>query len=344
MIKNTLRFLSISIIFLCFALHADSLTITCVGDIMMGSSYPSNNLPPDSGCNLFKDVTYLLRDADLTLGNLEGTLLTGGVCTKKIEKGRCYAFRTPPGFADNLVNAGFDYLNLANNHMNDFGQGGITSTMNTLKNAGLVCGGPHGSVGEFVVRGLHVAIVSFATSPNAHTIFKIEEAQRIVAEHTRSHDITIVSFHGGGEGLKYLHTRDTFEYFMGWPRGNVVQFARAVIDSGADLVWGHGPHVPRALEIYNDRLIAYSLGNFCTWGFNLGDERGLAPILEVNMDTAGVFLSGRVHSAEQRTYTNLRVDTLHRAARLIRRLSLEDFPKSTPLISEDGLISVPEKE
>jgi hypothetical protein len=310
---------------------------------MMGSSYPSNNLPPDTGRNLFKNVTYLLRGADLTLGNLEGTLLTGGVCTKKIEKGRCYAFRTPPGFVDNLVDAGFDYLNLANNHMNDFGQGGITSTTSTLENAGLQCGGPQGTIGEFTVRGMNIAVVSFATSPNTHTIFKIEEAQRIVAEHARGHDITIVSFHGGGEGLQYLHTKDTFEYFMGWPRGNVVQFARAVIDSGADLVWGHGPHVPRALEIYKDRLIAYSLGNFCTWGFNLGDERGLTPILEVSMDSAGVFQSGRIHSAEQRTYANLSVDTLHRAARFVKKLSHEDFPHSAPWISDDGFISVPEK-
>lgn len=316
----------------------------CVGDIMMGSSYPSNNLPPGAGRDLFKNVTHLLCDADLTLGNLEGTLLTGGVCTKKIAKGRCYAFRTPPGFVDNLVDAGFDYLNLANNHMNDFGQGGITSTMNTLENAGLCYGGPHGRIGEFMVRGISIAVVSFATSPNTHTVFNIEDAQRIVAAQARSHSITIVSLHGGGEGLRYLHTRDTFEYFLGTPRGNVVQFARAVIDSGADLVWGHGPHVPRALDIYKNRLIAYSLGNFCTWGFSLGDERGLAPILDVVIDSTGGFLSGRIHSAEQQAYAGLRVDTLHRAARLIKKLSQEDFPLSSPRISEDGFISVPATE
>lgn len=344
MIKNIRRIFPIIIVLFCAILYSDSLTVVCVGDIMMGSTYPSNNLPPDSGQGLFRKVTIVLSDADLTLGNLEGTLLTGGVCTKKIEKGRCYAFRTPPYFVDNLVDAGFDYLNLANNHMNDFGAGGITSTVNTLENAGLSCGGAQGRIGEFTVRGMSLAVVSFATSPNTHTIFKIVEAQRIVAEHARTHDITIVSFHGGGEGLKYLHTRDTFEYFMGWPRGNVVQFARAVIDSGADLVWGHGPHVPRALEVYRDRLIAYSLGNFCTWGFNLGDERGLAPMLQVVMDSAGAFLNGRIHSAEQRTYTNLRVDTLHAAARLMKKLSHEDFPHSAPQISEDGFITLSEKE
>lgn len=341
MIKNTLRIYLFLVILLYGGLHGDTLTVVCVGDIMMGSSYPSDNLPPDSGRHLFTDVAPVLRAADLTLGNLEGTLLAGGVCAKKVEKGRCYAFRTPPYFVNNLLEAGFDYLNLANNHMNDFGSGGITSTMNTLENAGLCYGGPQGRIGEFTVRGMSIAVISFATSPNAHTMFRIAEAQRIVAGHARTHDITIVSLHGGGEGLNYLHTRNTVEHFLGWPRGNVVQFARAVIDSGADLVWGHGPHVPRALEIYHDRLIAYSLGNFCTWGFNLDRALGFAPILEVAMDSSGVFLSGRIHSAVQRKYTNPRIDTLQQAARLMRELSEEDFPRSVLMISENGFMFRP---
>ncbi len=222
--------------------------------------------------------------ADLTLGNLEGTLLTGGVCTKKIQKGRCYAFRTPPDWAENLLNAGFDFMNLANNHMNDFGAGGIKATKKALSDVGLTYGGAYSEVGQFEINGNKVAIVSFSTSPNTNSIFELPKAQRIVAEQAKLNDIIIVSFHAGGEGLKFLHTQDTFEYFMGWPRGNVVKFSRAVVDSGADFVWGHGPHVPRAMEIYNDRLIAYSLGNFFTWGFNLGDERGYTPILKVVLD------------------------------------------------------------
>jgi poly-gamma-glutamate capsule biosynthesis protein CapA/YwtB (metallophosphatase superfamily) len=309
-----------------------------VGDIMMGSDYPSNNLPPNDGNNLFKDVASILKNADLTLGNLEGTLLTGGVCTKKIEKGRCYAFRTPPGWAMNLFNAGFDFMNLANNHMNDFGSGGIQATQNALTDAGLAYGGANKKIGQFEINENNVAIISFSTSPNTNSVFEIPQAQRIVAEQAKLNDIVIVSFHAGGEGVKFLHTRDTFEYFMGWPRGNVVKFARAVIDSGADLVWGHGPHVPRAMEIYKDRLIAYSLGNFCTWGFNLGDERGYAPVLKVVLDSNGVFQHGEIISALQRTYKNLTLDSLHRAAKLIKKLSLEDFPESTPLISDQGMI------
>jgi poly-gamma-glutamate capsule biosynthesis protein CapA/YwtB (metallophosphatase superfamily) len=317
---------------------AGSLSVIAVGDIMMGSDYPSNNLPPNDGKDLLKGVASALKDADLTLGNLEGTLLAGGVCTKKIEKGRCYAFRTPPGWAVNLLDAGFDYMNLANNHMNDFGSGGILATQNALTDAGLAYGGAHKKVGQFEINGSKIAVVSFSTSPNTNSVFEIPQAQRIVADQARLNDIVIVAFHAGGEGVKFLHTRDTFEYFMGWPRGNVVKFARAVIDSGADLVWGHGPHVPRAMEIYNDRLIAYSLGNFCTWGFNLGDERGYAPILKVVLDSNGVFLHGEIISALQRTYKNLTLDTLFQAAKLIKKLSFEDFPQSTPLISDQGMI------
>jgi poly-gamma-glutamate capsule biosynthesis protein CapA/YwtB (metallophosphatase superfamily) len=278
---------------------AGSLSVIAVGDIMMGSDYPSKNLPSNQGRDLFTKIDSTLMGADLTLGNLEGTLLTGGVCTKKIQKGRCYAFRTPPGWAENLLNAGFDFMNLANNHMNDFGAGGIKATKKALSDVGLTYGGAYSEVGQFEINGNKVAIVSFSTSPNTNSIFEIPKAQRIVAEQAKLNDIIIVSFHAGGEGLKFLHTQDTFEYFMGWPRGNVVKFSRAVVDSGADFVWGHGPHVPRAMEIYNDRLIAYAI---------------------------------------QRTYKYLALDSLHRAAKLVKELSAQDFPESTPIISDQGMI------
>ncbi|OGC42287.1 hypothetical protein A2Y85_03030 [candidate division WOR-3 bacterium RBG_13_43_14] len=318
-------------------LIADSLSVIMVGDIMMGSDYPGNNLTPKPEC-IFQEVSAYLNDADLTLGNHEGTLSEGGICTKKIEKGKCYAFRTPPAYVSYLVDAGFDGMNLANNHMNDFGAGGIESTIKALTDAGLKYCGAYSRIARIDIRGTTVAVMSFATSPNADMIFEIEKAQEFVADVARENDIVIVSFHGGGEGVKYLHTADTFEYYMGWPRGNVVKFAHAVIDSGADCVWGHGPHVPRALEIYKDRMIAYSLGNFFTWGFNLGDERGYAPILKVTMDTVGTFMHGQIISALQRTYQYLQYDSLARAAKLMQGLCEDDFPETCPLINDQGYI------
>lgn len=338
MTKQHFLFTSIITLWLFSSAQGGSLRVIAVGDIMLGSDYPVNMLPPDGGSGLCVNIGDTLQSADLTLGNLEGVLLEGGVCTKVPAKGKVYAFRTPPSFAQHLATAGFDFLNLANNHMNDFGIRGILSTMQTLDSNGIAYGGPGGRTAEFVVNETKVAIVCYATSPGADQVFDIEAAQARVAGLAQQNDIVIVSIHAGGEGLNFLHTRDTFEYFLDQPRGNVVRFARAVVDSGADFVWGHGPHVPRALEIYRDRLIAYSLGNFCTWGFNVADERGYAPALRVVLDSTGVFMHGKVVSFLQRQGEPLELDTLHRAANLIRRLSAEDFLGSAPTIMEDGTI------
>jgi hypothetical protein len=322
----------------------DSLTIIAVGDIMMGSDYPINMLPPNNGGRLFENVGDALNSADLTIGNLEGVIMEGGVCAKKTEKGKVYAFRTPPAYASHLRAAGFDFLNLANNHMNDFGPAGIASTVRELEACSIGYGGPGGEVGRFEINGMRVAIACFATSPGADDIFDIRRAQRKVASLARDNEIVIVSFHGGGEGLGYLRTRDALEFFLGQPRGNVVEFSRAVVDSGADFVWGHGPHVPRAIEIHNNRLIAYSLGNFCTWGFNVGQERGYAPMLKLVVDSTGAFIHGEIMSALHGSDRTLVIDEQHSAARLMAALSRQDFPESAPYITELGsIVARPEK-
>jgi hypothetical protein len=336
LINPLLRFLSF--LFIVSRLGGDSLSIIMVGDIMMGSTYPTANLPPDQGSGLFAEVTPIIKQADLALGNLEGTLLDGGVCTKKAEPGRAYAFRTPPAFAQNLSQAGFDCMNLANNHMNDFGPGGIESTIKALAEQGMEYGGPDGHIARFQIRALKVSIVCFATSPRTNSIVAIKEAQHLVAEEKRTSDIVIVSFHGGGEGLLYLHTRDTTEFFLGSCRGNVVRFSRSVVDSGADLVWGHGPHVPRSIEVYKDRLIAYSLGNFLTWGFNIDGVLGYTPILEVTVDANGAFRHGRVFSCQQHKGEILKIDPQAQALELMKKLSAEDFPVSSPSITDEGIV------
>ena len=75
----------------------------------------------------------------------------------------------------------------------------------------------------------------------------------------------LLADHGGAEGTNATHVPQGVEKFLGENRGDLRKFSRAVIDAGADLVIGHGPHVLRGMEIYKGRLIAYSLGNFSTW-------------------------------------------------------------------------------
>lgn len=315
------------------------ISVAAVGDIMMGSTFPSPRLPPDDGGTLFSAVKSELTQADITIGNLEGPLCNGGQCTKKLSPGRSYAFRTPTHYVKNLVDAGFDVLNLANNHYADFGSEGIGSTRRTLDSAGLKYTGLVGDVATLTVKGKKVAVVGFSPHRGTNSLLDIPKAQGIVAELQRKNDIVIVTFHGGSEGTQALHTRDAQETFLGNPRGNVVQFAHAVIDSGADLVFGHGPHVVRAMEIYKDRLIAYSLGNFCTYGgISVAGECGLTLILKADLDSVGKFLSGRIIPAYQPPPGGPRPDSTGRALKLIRELTQTDFPLTGPQIDENGII------
>ena len=119
-----------------------------------------------------------------------------------------------------------------------------------------------------------------------------------------------------------------------------MRFARSVIDQGADLVIGHGPHVPRALELYQDKLIAYSLGNFCTYGIiSIKQEKGLAPVLSVDLDENGDFVRGKIYSFKQKYPGFPLPDKSNSAARLMKRLSETDFPESQIKIDEHGNFS-----
>ena len=135
-----------------------------------------------------------------------------------------------------------------------------------------------------------------------------------------------MSFHGGAEGLDNTHVTKKTEYFYGENRGNVYQFSHEVIDNGADIVFGHGPHVTRAMEIYKDRLVCYSLGNFCTYKrFRLKGLFGITPIVELNVDKNGKFLSGNIISVKQIGEGIPVVDSEQSVLKEIKKLSFSDF-------------------
>ena len=117
----------------------------------------------------------------------------------------------------------------------------------------------------------------------------------------------------------------------------MIVFAHAMIDAGADLVIGHGPHVPRAMELYRDHLIAYSLGNLATWwGIAVSKSKGLAPILDVKLAPDGRFLEGRIVSARQIRPHGPALDPSAEAYRLIRGLTEADFGEDQFIFSYDG--------
>jgi hypothetical protein len=325
---------------------ADTVTIAAVGDIMMASTYPDESrMPPKDGADLFKDVTSVLAAADIAFGNLEGPLADGGVSTKcSPTSTRCFAFRTPTRYAKNLKAAGFDVLSLANNHAGDFGDLGRTSTRRSLDAHGIKHAGSDKSAFSTAVvetKGRRVAFIGFAHNSITPNVNDLENARRLVSAAAKRADIVVVSFHGGAEGTDAQRVPKMLEMYAGEKRGNLPLFARTVIDAGADLVLGHGPHVLRGLEVYKERLIAYSLGNFCTYGwFQLLGETALTAILEVRLDRNGKMLGGKIHAGRQRRPGIPELDQTGEAIRVMRNLSNADFGLNGPKIAENGIFSI----
>ena len=246
----------------------EEISLIAVGDIMMGTDFPDKYkiLPPDDGKDLFIHAKNLLIKGDLVFGNLEQVLIDGGTCAKNINAPNVWAFRCPVRFAGNLAKAHFNMMGIANNHAWDFGTEGVQSTMRTLDEVKIKHSGPKGDIAKISIKGTRIGLIAFSTNDNGYNLLHIDEAKGFITDIAKEFDIFIVSFHGGTEGIKALHTRNQEEFLGKEPRGNVIRFSHMAIDSGADLVIGHGPHVPRAMEFYKDKLIAYSLGNFCTYG------------------------------------------------------------------------------
>jgi len=318
------------------------ITINLVGDMMLGTNFPENVLADDDGVSLLQTVAPFLRNADITFGNLEGVLLDEGEPAKScLLPENCYLFRTPSHYVNYLREAGFDVMSLANNHARDFGESGLNASMATLASAGIRHSGPHGDVASWEVRGRRVALIAFAPFIGSHDLLDEDTARELVQGLSQDHDIVIVSVHAGAEGPESMHIPFAKELYRGEDRGDVNRFAHIVIDAGADLVVGHGPHVPRALQVYRGRMIAYSLGNFCTfWGISVEENRGLAPILRVELDGQGRFLQGQISSFLQvRPYGPV-PDPDHQAARLMAELTEADFPDSSLLISAEGQVQL----
>ena len=306
---------------------ARRLSIAAVGDMMIGTDYPQNHLPDDDGVGFLAAVTPWLSSTDITFGNLEGVLVDGGEPGKKCSNpDACYLFRSPTRYAQHYADAGFDVLSLANNHARDFGEEGRTSSMLAIAAAGMSHSGREGDFASLTVEGINVAVLAYAVTKNSNMMLDYELAAETVTRFSETHDVVIVSFHGGAEGQDAMHLPFAEEEYYGEPRGDVVLFARLVVDAGADLVIGHGPHVVRAIERYKGRLIAYSLGNFATYyGISVSGSKGIAPILLVTLDGEGRFISGEIVSTIQLRPDGPTLDEKQRALHLMRGLSVEDF-------------------
>lgn len=326
--------------------RSEKLTLAFTGDIMGGTTYPEGRafLPADNGKHLFDACEDILKETDIAAGNCEGAICTGGEPKKCQNPDACYIFRQPPYMAKVFADAGFKFMNLANNHSNDFGESGQRQTVEYLEDAGIEYAGIKNKKPYAVIEtgGRKVGFVCFGAGGKTPSINDYSEMTRLVKELASKSNIVVVSMHAGAEGPKYSRVPKASEVFYGEQRGNVWKFAHDAIDAGADIVWGHGPHVPRAMELYKDRIIMYSLGNFCTpFRMGISGVSGQAPLVTVEIDGEGRFSKGKIHSFLQRKGRGPVLDHANGAALTIKKLSSLDFPSSRLRISQDGELTCP---
>jgi poly-gamma-glutamate capsule biosynthesis protein CapA/YwtB (metallophosphatase superfamily) len=307
--------------------------IAAVGDIALARVDE-----PDA---LFRRVQDGLH-GDVVLGNLEGTLASGGRSKCGPKSTDCFAFRAPPAYARVLRRAGFTLLNLANNHALDFGPQGQAETVAALDRAGVRHTGRPGEIAYQRVGGLTVAVLGFAPYPWAQSLLDLAAAQRLVRHSVEAADLVIVTMHAGAEGKGHEHVRPGPETFLGEQRGDPQAFAHAVIDAGADLVVGHGPHVLRGLEWYRGRLIAYSLGNLAGPGtLNVGGSSGVGAILQVTLRADGSWGGGALLSVRLLPPGVPAPDPSAAADRAAGELSRADFGAQAIRVSPVGLLTPP---
>ena len=320
-----------------------ALTIIGTGDIMLGTSWPSESyLPPGKDCSpILRPVHHVLQSGDLLFGNLEGVFCSKGGTPKRCkDHTKCYVFRMPDHFLDCILEAGYDVLSVANNHVNDFGPAGRASTAAMLDSADVAYAGFVSHPWTlFEKEGVTYGFAAFAPNRGTMDLLDYDRAAEITAILDSMADVVIISFHGGAEGKDHQHVLRGNEEYLGANRGNVYHFAHRVVDAGADVVFGHGPHVTRAVELYRDRLICYSLGNFATYRrFNLRGPNGIAPIVKVKVDSEGNFMQGEVISIYQPGEGGPRIDPAGRAIAKLKALTEFDFPDQELVVDSDGIL------
>lgn len=333
--------------------QARTYSILGVGDVMMGSDWPQPGMDPrvtpgaDASAVLGPELAAIFTDADVVFGNFEGTIHSSSREAKACGSSRyCYVFRSPPFHAEYLRRAGFTLMSNANNHSRDFGESGRTATVANLTDAGIAVAGGDREGMRIATQTLdddrRVALVAFGHNPGLLRVQDYARVTEMVRAADAEADIVMVSCHIGAEGSAHHRVTRATETYLGEDRGNPYRFARTAVDAGADIVFCHGPHIPRAVEVYQGRFIAYSLGNFWTYGrFNLRGHNGLAPIARLEVDGEGALVSADIVSARQDRPGGPYLDRSHAAAQRIAELTARDFPEGRVSIDGSGRLAWP---
>jgi poly-gamma-glutamate capsule biosynthesis protein CapA/YwtB (metallophosphatase superfamily) len=325
------------------------------GDVMLGSNLdtawarrmyggriarPLPLPPPDS---LLQPIRPLVEDAAVVMVNVEGAVGEGPV-TGKCRPGstRCYQFRQEVAAAAalrKLAPQGVVVGNVANNHAMDAGRDGFLATVEHLRGAGLLVTGVDTLPTVVPLpSGDTIAVLGFSTFSAGPDARDLDAVHRHVTRAAERYRFVVVTVHMGAEGTAAQRTRDERETFAGEDRGNPVGFARAAVAAGADAVFGHGPHVLRAVEWQGDAVVVYSLGNLLTHGpFSREEPLNRGGFACVRLSRRGGVFWGELRGVVHRHPGVALPDSQARAAALVDSLSALDFPATGARIV-DGII------
>jgi hypothetical protein len=317
-----------------------TVTIAAVGDTMLGNT---PDLPPDPQGYFHAVRRELNRGAQIVFGNLEGTLTTAAASKCKAmhaRRGRCFAFRDPPGYVRYYQHAGFTIVSDANPHSFDFGAAGQAQTVRTIHAAGLAQTGLPGEVTLVSAHGIRVAFVAFAPYADTASLLDLPAARALIKQAARQASVVVVYMHAGAEGATADHVTGHEEYFLGEDRGNPEAFAHMAIRAGASLVIASGPHVLRGMQFYRDHLIAYSLANFASYyNFATSGDLDISVILHVTLSATGAFEHARIYPIQ---FTGQgQPQPGGGAISFVSRLSAQDFGASAARILPSGVIKAP---
>lgn len=231
-------------------LKEERFTLTFLGDCTIGSAPSQFNVMYSILWYIGEDYGYPFRgvidyidDDDLTIVNLEGTF-----CDPMPNSGALFTFRAPTNYVNVLTENSIEAASFANNHTMDYRQAGYDSTLATLEEAGIPYVEKDSSMIMTTESGLTVGFYALAFAADYDDM-----AAEIAALRNQGAEVVVVSAHWGAEGsYRAAHTQTEIAY--------------AAIDAGADIVYGHHPHVLQRIEEYKDGIIYYSLGNFVFGG------------------------------------------------------------------------------
>lgn len=307
---------------------ASAITLSACGDVMMKNRL-TNSMSDQTLMNYLSAPSPIFKSSHIAFVNLEGPI--GGSEPKRCSSNQCYTFSQSELTPKALRQVGVNVVSLANNHTNDMGSSGQKQTLEALDQVGIQSAGLfERPVSYFQIEQQKIGLIAFTSNSFAPDLRATVQVRNQIQAVAKKADIVIVSAHMGAEGAGKERFSEGVETYLGENRGNPVAFARMAIDAGASVVLGHGPHVPRALDFYKGRMIAYSLGNCATGpGISTSGTAGLSPVLTMALGQKGELQAWQIESFVQ-TPQGLRVDPDSKVKRLMlfltkERMSAEEF-------------------